>query len=343
MAVSVIDESGLTAVDSFSGDASATDGLCSLCESALGWPNMNPGQHCRFCRSSVCTKCSSSSVYLEGHSRPQRACDMCVKIIPRAHWLKHRLTAIVSDHKGGSKSPGLRVVSEIFKQKELSLTKQGNACMLSNVLFVMAASVARDAGSAIPDALFNDGKSMCRFQEALNCGICTKALGWHKMSPRHHCRFCGISVCASCSASTVYLQGQKMLRACNTCANIIPAAHEVKDRLTHIARNLCAVGGSFSRGEPLEVIDEGLKATHTDIAQSEITNFDKISDDANIAKEIEAIKLEHAEAFIKKGQESMEDMVPVATLAEQAQKEAEQEDDAMIDAVTFSADMFDVF
>lgn len=328
MAVSVIDESGLTAVDSFFEDVLATDGLkaapcCNVCGSALGWRLMNPGHFCRFCRNTVCTTCSSSDIYLEGHKRPQRACDMCVKIIPRAHWVKRMLTAIVSHCKGGSKSQGIGVASAFFQQSELGLTQQGNACMLSNVLFVMAASMTQDAESAIPDGLFDEGKSMCRFQEAWNCGICTKALGWHKMRPRHHCRFCGISVCANCSMSNVYLKSQKMpFRACNTCAKIIPAAHKVKNRLTDIAGNLQAVGRSFSSGEPLEVIDEGRKSSHVDIIRSGFTQVDSILDDASIAKE---------------------HLVFWTAFADQSEKKVAQEEDASVDAVTFSADMYDVF
>lgn len=207
---------------------------CAICNSELGKRKMNPRHHCRFCGSSVCGKCSPSRVQLEGRKIPQRTCIACARIIPAANKVKDQLNWIVKKFQTSHsmESPSPAIVSRIFQQSELSLAKKGLACRLSNVLYVMAANVRGKV---------RFGSLPCRFQEASTCRICRNALGKRRLNPRHHCRFCGSSVCGSCSPSRVWLNAQTgVQRACNRCAYIIPIAHDVQERLEMARESMCA-------------------------------------------------------------------------------------------------------
>lgn len=227
---------------------------------------MTPRHHCRFCGRSVCGNCSPSSVYLEGQNAPWRACNLCASTIPTAHKVKDRLRRIAG--LGGNASAGVALVSDVFRQNELSLTQQGCACMLSNVLFVMAADMTREAGSTLVDGLFRDVKESPLLggdKDLDECNICKTSLGYCRMNPKHHCRFCGSSVCSYCSPSSVHIAGQKGThRACNTCATIIPAARKVKNRLNSNAgrlRSFSSPPSSFTSlpGKSLAAIDEAAR------------------------------------------------------------------------------------
>jgi len=154
--------------------------------------------------------------------------------------------------------------SESFEWSELKLAKQGSTCKLSNVLFMMAATITQEAGSTLVDEIMKVGKTMCGFQENATCSICYSALGKRKLRPRHHCRFCGSSVCGHCSRSSVRVEGWKGThRACNVCANIIPASHKIKNRLNRAAGRL--MGSSESHAQPLDAIDEAIRASQCDL------------------------------------------------------------------------------
>jgi len=51
-----------------------------------------------------------------------------------------------------------------------------------------------------------------------HCSICNKKIGKRVLNPRHHCRICGRCICASCSRSSLQLEG-KQHRVCNICIN----------------------------------------------------------------------------------------------------------------------------
>eukprot|EP00927_Polykrikos_kofoidii_P029248 TRINITY_DN2532_c0_g1_i1.p1 TRINITY_DN2532_c0_g1~~TRINITY_DN2532_c0_g1_i1.p1 ORF type:complete len:913 (+),score=231.72 TRINITY_DN2532_c0_g1_i1:119-2857(+) len=98
------------------------------------------------------------------------------------------------------------------------------------------------------------------FAEKLNCAVCNTALGKRKMNPRHHCRICGDSVCASCSPSSLQLEGEKSLqRACTPCVSNAQKASFHKDKLQRLGENLNAIaGGSGPADAPPESIDGAL-------------------------------------------------------------------------------------
>lgn len=79
------------------------------------------------------------------------------------------------------------------------------------------------------------------------CAICKVVFSKARLKPRHHCRICGRSVCASCSPSSVQLEGyKKMERACTPCvanAAKVPAVHS---RLVRLGEQLDALGGKYT-------------------------------------------------------------------------------------------------
>lgn len=70
--------------------------VCSVCDAALGKRRLRPRHHCRICCRSVCARCSSSTVQLEGHQTPQRACSLCVRQVSRAPSTLSRLELLGS-------------------------------------------------------------------------------------------------------------------------------------------------------------------------------------------------------------------------------------------------------
>lgn len=58
---------------------------------------------------------------------------------------------------------------------------------------------------------------------ATNCSVCCSRLGKRMLNPRHHCRICQKSVCATCSPSSLQLAGEKQpVRVCTPCAGNTP-------------------------------------------------------------------------------------------------------------------------
>eukprot|EP00927_Polykrikos_kofoidii_P029250 TRINITY_DN2532_c0_g3_i1.p1 TRINITY_DN2532_c0_g3~~TRINITY_DN2532_c0_g3_i1.p1 ORF type:complete len:721 (+),score=154.58 TRINITY_DN2532_c0_g3_i1:83-2245(+) len=98
------------------------------------------------------------------------------------------------------------------------------------------------------------------FAEQLNCAVCNAALGKRKMNPRHHCRICGNSVCASCSPSSLQLEGERSLqRACTPCVSNAQKASLHRDKLVRLGENLNAISGETGPvDDPPESIDDAL-------------------------------------------------------------------------------------
>eukprot|EP00913_Durusdinium_trenchii_P020150 g18935.t1 len=84
-----------------------------------------------------------------------------------------------------------------------------------------------------------------RFQNADVCAVCSAALGKRWMRPRHHCRVCSQSVCASCSPSTIQLMSEGLQRTCKTCIEQMLEMTELKAQLARLAEDL----SSMTRGE----------------------------------------------------------------------------------------------
>lgn len=80
-------------------------------------------------------------------------------------------------------------------------------------------------------------------QDGKHCSICRKKIGKHVLHPRHHCRICGRCVCASCSPSSVNLEG-KQHRACNLCTNKLEKATRFQRALVLIGDSLYSLAGS---------------------------------------------------------------------------------------------------
>jgi len=74
--------------------AIATEANCAVCSSALGKRKLNPRHLCRLCSRTVCGKCSTSMVKMEGESALQRACDPCVAGASEAPVLRERLAKV---------------------------------------------------------------------------------------------------------------------------------------------------------------------------------------------------------------------------------------------------------
>jgi len=79
------------------------------------------------------------------------------------------------------------------------------------------------------------------------CAVCGLELGKRKLRPRHHCRICWGSVCASCSPSSVRLEGEEVLqRACNPCVQNIQGGPVLRERLDDLSDQLSIIGSSRS-------------------------------------------------------------------------------------------------
>jgi hypothetical protein len=57
-----------------------------------------------------------------------------------------------------------------------------------------------------------------RYAEGTNCSVCDANLGRTHMNPRHHCKICCKSVCATCSPSAVRFP-QGLMRVCTPCVS----------------------------------------------------------------------------------------------------------------------------
>lgn len=84
-------------------------------------------------------------------------------------------------------------------------------------------------------------------ENASNCSICGAKLGKRHLTPRHHCRLCGRSVCSGCSPSSVQLSGQDgPRRACTECVTDILKTAEMKGRIGTLANRLRVLAGASS-------------------------------------------------------------------------------------------------
>merc|ERR1719487_2767001 len=95
-----------------------------------------------------------------------------------------------------------------------------------------------------------------RWQEDTpSCSLCSASIGqW----TRHHCRICGLCVCATCSPSSVWFDGAKKLqRVCNACVETI-TANVTACRLAEISTKMFILSGVqsfFMCSEPFDILD----------------------------------------------------------------------------------------
>jgi len=93
----------------------------------------------------------------------------------------------------------------------------------------------------VPDVLRNGGP---RWEDnTANCGACGVKVGKKHFRPRHHCRACGKCVCATCSPSSVQING-KLERVCTPCAAFVQQAPLVCHRVTQVGSRLWAHSGA---------------------------------------------------------------------------------------------------
>lgn len=102
--------------------------------------------------------------------------------------------------------------------------------------FVEGTSVcSEDAPPSSSSRFESSDKPLSSFQNAEECAVCKSALGKRWVRPRHHCRICASSVCATCSPSTVQMEGEgSMQRACKSCIQHLPKLPELKERLSRL-------------------------------------------------------------------------------------------------------------
>lgn len=86
--------------------------------------------------------------------------------------------------------------------------------------------------------------------DATNCSHCGCRLGKRYLKPRHHCRVCGLCVCAACSPNFIQFEGQRKLqRACTPCLASAQRAPVLNKRLAALAGRLSKLSGSEGIGK----------------------------------------------------------------------------------------------
>lgn len=130
------------------------------------------------------------------------------------------------------------------------------------------------------------------------CGLCQVKLGKRHLQPRHHCRICGLCVCASCSPSSVELPGlQGLHRACKQCignAQKVPKLMHDVAKLSDQLKAAFDLGSSFSGASTAS----GAASTAESSEQSRLGSFEEAI--ALCEQAIEPIREEHRKAIAAK-------------------------------------------
>jgi len=132
------------------------------------------------------------------------------------------------------------------------------------------------------------------FTEDSTCSVCGLELGKRKLRPRHHCRICWGSVCASCSPSSVRLEGEEVLqRACNPCVQNIQGGPVLRERLDDLSDQLSIIGGSRSPPDgKADTLEDAIRR-----CESTLPGLDRESDNHRSTKEeLQEVKAMYAAA-----------------------------------------------
>lgn len=165
---------------------------CAVCGCELGKRHLKPRHHCRICKASVCASCSPSRVEFGG--QVDRICTPCVA----------------------------------------SVCQPAFALPMPDPAQIMADGICnrRWCSQAVWEPRLPDRalELQLGWSQAANCHVCGDMLGKRRFNPRHHCRLCKQSVCATCSPSRVQIPGLASTRGLKSleriCTHCVPSLYK---------------------------------------------------------------------------------------------------------------------